>query len=88
MSTLREVLKQEQGELPVDDWAWKINRTIGDTHRIKISTLYSYLNGNRNVTGKGARSLAIYALKTENYELLDAISQVALGIPYPKPGNC
>ncbi|GIK40240.1 MAG: hypothetical protein BroJett011_40730 [Chloroflexota bacterium] len=83
MATLRVMLEERRGNTPVEDWAQEINQYVDPEHRIRISTLYSYLNGSRNVTGKGARSLAQYFYKRGDMAMVNAISKITLGIPYP-----
>ena len=89
MAQLRAMLEDRKGQASVEDWALEINRTVQppDRERLKVTTLYSYLNGKRNITGKGAKLLAQYFYHCKDFNMVDAISQVALGIPYPVPEN-
>ncbi|MCP4422023.1 MAG: hypothetical protein GY805_35865 [Chloroflexi bacterium] len=90
MTQLRELLEQRRGELSVDDWAYAINDVIKPKNpedRMKPVTLYAYLNGNRNIAGKGIKLLAQYFYRLGDYQMVDAISKIALGIPYPSPPN-
>jgi hypothetical protein len=84
MAQLRAMLEDRRGDKPVEDWAMEINQSIANPEdRVRISTLYAYLNGKRNITGKGARSLAQYFYKKNDLDMVNAITEVTLGIPYP-----
>ncbi len=87
MAMTRAMLDKRRGNKSVDDWAYEITEIVGKEHRIKTATLHSYLNGTRNITGKGAKSLAVYFYKRGDFEMVDALTQVTLGIPYPRPSS-
>jgi hypothetical protein len=54
----------------------------------RLNDFYSYLNGNRNITGnKGARLLAQYFYRRGDFAMVSALSQLTLGIPYPAPNG-
>ena len=89
MAELRELLETRRGEKSFDDWTHEINTVVKpvDEDRMRVATLYSYLNGNRNIAGKGAKLLAQYFYQKGDYEAVDAISRVILGVPNPAPQN-
>lgn len=95
MAKLRAMLHERKGKTPVEDWANEINGVIvsiandqnPDKSKIRIPTLYAYLNGKRNITGKGARLLAMYFHHKRDFDMVDAITKASLGIPYPMPPN-
>jgi hypothetical protein len=82
MAQLRAMLNERRGDKHVEDWAVEINQVVDPDQRIRFPTLYSYLNGHRPVTGKGARSLAQYFYRQHDYDMVNAISQLVLGVPY------
>jgi hypothetical protein len=82
------MLEERRGKTSIEDWAFEINRVVqpADNQRLKVVTLYSYLNGSRSLSGsKGARLLAQYFYKRGDFAMVNAISQTTLGIPYPAP---
>lgn len=83
------MLKERKGGKSIDDWVYDINQVVktADEDRMKPSTLNSYIQGKRNITGKGAKLLAQYFYHTKDFGMVDAISQVTLGIPYPVPNH-
>lgn len=89
MEQARAMLKDRKGEKSLDNWVFEINQVVqpADKDRLRSATLYSYLRGERDITGKGAKLLAQYFYQLEDFNMVDAISQVALGIPYPVPKN-
>jgi hypothetical protein len=85
MAQVREMLDQRRDGKSVEDWAIKINETLsqsGKDERVYVSTLNSYVNGYRNMTSAGVRPLAVYFHTIEDWEMVDAITQFTLGIPY------
>ncbi len=89
MVQLRVMLEERRGNVSIEDWAFEINKVVQppDNQRLKVVTLYSYLNGTRNLTGKGARLLAQYFYEQGDFDMVNAISQITLGIPYPAPNG-
>lgn len=90
MEQAREMLKSRKGDKSLDDWVYEINQVVSPVDkkdRLKSVTLYSYIRGERNITGKGAKVLAQYFYRQGDYIMVDALSQITLGIPYPKPNN-
>ena len=89
MADLRQRLVSRRRDKQVDQWADEINKVIKDhvseDDLVKPPTLYSYLNGHRDITGKGARALAVYFYQQKDFDMVNAISRVVLGIPYPVP---
>lgn len=91
MAELRAMLNERKPVSgTVEDWAFQINSTLANKgQKVKISTLYSYLNGQRNISGKGAKALAMYFYHCGDMDMVDAITELTLGIPYhaPKDGK-
>lgn len=86
MAQLREMLNARRENYDsVEDFMYDINLTVRPEKddRITVALLHHYLTGYRNITGKGARLLAKYFLAKNDIQMVDAISRVALGIPYP-----
>lgn len=85
MEQVREMLKDRKGDKSLDDWVFEINQVVklSESQRLKSATLYSYIRGERNITGKGAKLLAQYFYHTKDFTMVDAIMQITLGIPYP-----
>lgn len=83
------MLKERKGDRSLDNWVYEINQVVqpeeGD--RLKSATLNSYIQGKRNITGKGAKLLAQYFYHRKEFDMVDAITLVVLGIPYPVPKN-
>lgn len=86
MSELRALLNDYRGEKTPDEFAFEVNTELiktGDRSLlIPSASMYSYLNGTRNITGKGAKSLAIFFHRKGNLDMVNAITEVTLGIPY------
>lgn len=79
------MLNKRRGTKPIERWAIEINDFLaisGREQRIGFSTLYSYLKGHRRMTSEGAAPLAVYFHAKGDLEMVDAITQVTLGIPY------
>lgn len=90
MAQVREMLKQRRGEYSNQLWAIKMNEIlaqIGKPERVYVSTLGSYVNGYRTMTSDGARPLAVYFHAIGDLEMVDAITQITLGIPYEANGQ-
>lgn len=83
------MLKERKGTQSLDDWVFDINQVVkpADEDRLKPATLNSYIQGKRNITGKGAKMLAQYFYHCKDFDMVDAISLVTLGIPYPVPNH-
>lgn len=83
------MLKERKGTRSLDDWVFEINQVVqpDDEERLRSATLNSYIQGKRNITGKGAKLLAQYFYHCKDFGMVDAISLVTLGIPYPVPNH-
>lgn len=84
------MLNKRRGDKPIERWAIEINDFLaitGKEQRIGFSTLYSYLKGHRRMTSEGAAPLAVYFHAKGDLEMVDAITQITLGIPYESNGK-
>lgn len=93
MAELRAMLDERKGDTLVEDWISEINQELEKVAtndkkiKMRLSTLYSYLNGQRNITGKGAKALAMYFHSRGDVAMVNAIINVTLGIPYGNDHN-
>lgn len=82
MAHLVSTLKELKGDKPVEDWVFEINTVVGPENKLRTSTMYAYLNGQRKISGKGAKALAMYFYRRGDLNTVNVITSVILGIPY------
>lgn len=85
MAEVVAMLDERRSGTPIEKWTIEINDYLaisGKEQRIGFSTLRSYLKGHRRMTSEGAAPLAVYFHAKGDLEMVDAITQVTLGIPY------